>query len=160
MTERTDSVAYMVRAVLDQRPDHAHTYAEIYEALRAAGLDTDKRRDTVMCNLRYLVGRGYAKKTGIHASATFQATGLKLQKPRLQPGEAARRRLAHARRKRAGKVRPTSPATPRAEDRNTIVKAKPVRATNPLPVVVETVDQFRARAGKVQRLPAHWEQAA
>lgn len=155
------SINQRVRGVLARRPGHAHSHAEIYQGLRAGGIDVDAAKCAILTALRYLTGRGYISKVGNKATARFQDTGKPMENVRLPPGEAARRRRERSKlraRARAAARRPR-PLDERRVDQNTVVR-RPKKAVEAPAGGFETVEQFRARGGKVERLSASWDRAA
>ena len=62
--------------------------------------------------------------------------------------------------KLAPRLNPQVAPRERRMDHNTVSRPKRVKAGTAFRGPAETVDQFEARGGQVQRLPATWEQAA
>lgn len=62
--------------------------------------------------------------------------------------------------KMAPRINPQRAPRERRMDHNTVSRPKRVKAGAAYRGPAETVDQFEARGGQVQRLPASWEQAA
>ncbi|MEN5374283.1 hypothetical protein [Stenotrophomonas hibiscicola] len=60
----------------------------------------------------------------------------------------------------APKINPQRAPRERRMDHNTVSRPKRVKARVLADGPVETVEQFEARGGQVQRLAASWEQAA
>ncbi|MFK3846628.1 hypothetical protein [Stenotrophomonas sp. NPDC078853] len=157
MSEQKISIAEQVRAVLADRPDHAYTYAALYEALQDAGVDTADNMNAINKALSYLADGGYVERLGYRETATFQSTGKAMVRPRLSREESDRRRRERDRlRHQALRAQMAAPRERRV-DANTVARPKPVKVA-PQPGVTETVDQFLARGGRVERLTTHWEQ--
>lgn len=124
----------------------------------------DERRrlaEAVRCG--YLCG--FLERTETASGRAYRVSGKGMRRPTLEEGERGRRkaeaRLARDDRKRRARGAPVSP------NKSSRVRAARVslRAANmPVPATArqhqgcETVEQFLARGGRVQRLPAHWEQ--
>jgi len=153
------SINQRVRAVMAKRPNHAHSHAEIYEVLRAGGTNVEACRETILQALRYLTGRGYLTKTGSKGTARFQDTGKPMENVRLPPGEAERRRRERSRLRAHAAAAGRRSLDERRADQNTVVR-RPKKTVEGPKFAFETVEQFRARGGKVERLSAAWEQAA
>lgn len=60
----------------------------------------------------------------------------------------------------APRINPQRAPRERRMDHNTVSRPKRLKAGTAFRGPAETVDQFEARGGQVQRLPASWEQAA
>jgi len=158
MSDQTKSIPEHIRIVMSARAEHPHSYAEIFAALRERGVDTVKAREAIQEALRYLSRCGFAAKFGKGDTATFQATGQGMKRPRLPTGEAQRRRLERDKLRKQSR-RPAAAPRERRVDANTVSRPK-VKKAAPCTGPAETVEQFRARGGRVERLPTHWEQAA
>lgn len=163
MSDQIQSVAEQVRQAFLARPGHAFTHTELYQALGADGLLQMDVRARILQTLRYLVGCGYLAKHGERAGATFRTTGQPMTKQHVGKDAAAANRRERERRryeelKAAGTLAAKkSNRTARVDSRAAMVPKPPMAALTARPVA-ETVEQFRARGGKVQRLTTHWEQ--
>jgi len=145
-----------VREVFVKHPGVSHSKADLCEALRPAGfVDDPTNREYLGDVLRYLVRGGYLAKEGDAARPLYTRTGRpKGRRNLLPPGEAARRQRERERLKQAARRALRNPRERRV-DSNTVCRPK-VKAmvANGQP---ETVEQFRARGGKVEKLLAHWQ---
>ncbi|WP_312711147.1 hypothetical protein [Stenotrophomonas sp.] len=157
----TTTYAEQVRAALAKAPADGCSYAELYELLAAAGMPAKENRDRVISILRYLVARNYVARVGVAGTARFSLTGKAMEKPRLNEAQQAERRREKGRRRAARrKVRlehfrsePVAALGARAP-----LIPKPARKAAGPSVLGETVAEFVARGGRVQRLSASWEQ--
>ncbi len=142
-----------LRMVLDATPDEALKAQDLYDRMGIAAVGQAEERKNVRNTLPALVRCGFVLKTGSGPDATYQSSG-KAKKRRQAPDaeKGARKRERNALAAAAKQVR-TRAARVEMQAANTPVPAK----AKPMPAV-ETVDQFLARGGRVQRLAANWEQ--
>jgi len=142
-----------LRAVFASCQGEALGMQALYERMGAAEVGNAKERKNIRDTLPWLVRCGFLLKVGRGKEATFQASGVplkvrrKLTEAELKERKRARnaRRLPLQRVIRSIAVRDQEPSAS---------KSSPPR----WPAPVETVEQFLARGGRVQRLTAHWEQ--
>lgn len=169
MTESKQSMADRARALFASNPGIEVTAVQ---ASDAAGVQGWKNRQAMRRTLHDLVDAGYLSKTpGV--APTFTATGQGMRRKAMAPEERAERRREISRASKA-KTRAAraaaQPASPRV-DRMTINRSRVAQLSGLAPAKpwgkekgkghpAETVEQFEARGGQVQRLPASWEQAA
>lgn len=148
--------AKSIRAVFEAVPDEAMTTQGLYERMGLAAVGMAEERKNVRNTLPALVRCGFLAKTGLGTDATYQSTGKAKRAPKASDAELARRRgrrdalrqsTATAVRTRAARVAQQAANTP-----------APAKA--PKVMEGETVEQFLARGGRVQRLVASWEHAA
>lgn len=130
----------------------------------AIGASPGSERAQVHDAVRYCVTAGFLTRTDTKMGPVFQLTGQGMPRLILTDQERKERKPA-ADAKRVRKRAPRAPRPPRPVQARAAKVA--IRAANmPAPVKVaavqtgETVDQFLARGGRVQRLTATWEQAA
>lgn len=158
----TTTYAGRVRAALAKAPADGCSYAELYQLLAEAGMPAKENRDRVISILRYLVARKYVARVGVAGTARFSLTGKAMEKPRLNQAQQAERRREKGRRRSARRKsrleyvppKPVAPVGARAA-----LIPEPVRKAAGPSVLGETVAEFLARGGRVQRLSASWEQA-
>jgi hypothetical protein len=120
-----------------------------------AGVGGAKERTNIRNTLPSLVRCGFLVKVGSGPDATYQSSGKAKKRPKVTEAELAeRKRERNALRTAASLVRSRA-ARVELQAANTPAPAK-AKAVEP----GETVEQFLARGGRVQRLTATWEQAA
>ena len=145
-----------VRALFESRPGASLSKPQIYEALMQSGIDAAPgNRERVGSVLRFLFNGSYLEKVEEGGEVFYRRTGRQKGRQKLPPGEADRRRRERDRAKNV--ARSKKAPRERRVDGNTVARPKPVKVAQ-ISGPAETVEQFRARGGKVQRLPAHWEQ--
>lgn len=144
--ERADAL----RKVFQAAPDEELTHQALFKRMGVAAVGQAEERTNIRNALPALIRCGYVLKTGLGPGATYRHGG-KLKSPRktgaTHPQGTGVARAASLIRTRAARVE--------LQAANTPAPAKP-KATDP----GETVEQFLARGGRVQRLTATWEQAA
>jgi hypothetical protein len=147
--ERTKAI----RATFEAIPDEAISAQTLYERMGAASVGQAEERKHIRNALPALVRLGFVKKVGLGSDATYQATGRAKKRVKTTPAELA------GRKRRRNPLRPSAAAAVRTraarvaqQAANTPAPAKPKAVETG-----ETVDQFLARGGRVQRLRAHWE---
>lgn len=137
------------------------TMLGICEAIGAApGSERAQVHDAV----RYCVIAGFLTRTDTKMGPVFQLTGQGMPRAILTDQERKERKRA-ADAKRVRKRAPREPRSSRpvkARAAKVAIRAANIPAPAKAPVVQlgETVEQFLARGGRVQRLTATWEQAA
>lgn len=142
-----------VRKVLDATPDEALRAQDLYERMGIAAVGQAEERKNVRNTLPALVRCGFVQKTGSGPDATYQSSGkAKKRRQATDAEQAARKRERNALAAAAKLVR-TRAARVEMQAANT-----PAPAKTPAVQPGETVSQFLARGGRVQRLTAHWEQ--
>ncbi|WP_143566291.1 hypothetical protein [Stenotrophomonas maltophilia] len=167
MTESKRSMADTARALFEANAGLVVTSAQ---ASDAAGVQGWKKRQAMRRTLHDLVDAGYLAKTGIGEVATFQATGNGMRRKFRTPEERVERAREISRASKARARAARLAAEPRV-DRMTINRARVAQRAGLAPakawgkeadgrILAETVEQFQARGGQVQRLTASWEQRA
>lgn len=167
MTESKRSMADTARALFEANAGLVVTSAQ---ASDAAGVQGWKKRQAMRRTLHGLVDAGYLAKTGIGEVATFQATGNGMRRKFRTPEERVERAREISRASKARARAARLAAEPRV-DRMTINRARVAQRAGLAPakawgketdgrIMAETVEQFEARGGQVQRLTASWEQRA
>ncbi|MGA6536922.1 hypothetical protein ACPEH7_02060 [Stenotrophomonas sp. NPDC101269] len=152
-----------IRAWFAEQPAGAlFTMPAISKAFGAApGAEHRRLASSVRCGFLC----GYLERMQFTAGTAYRLSGKCMRRDALSEEERRARSLAnqrarHERRRRAKGITPVP-------NRSKLVRAARVNlqaAGVPQPTVVaavratETVEQFLARGGRVQRLPAHWEQ--
>ena len=145
MTTKTNPTPATVRAWLTENAiDAPWTSLAISEG---CGAETTEQRSAVRDALRYCVAAGFLARTETKVGPVFQLTGQGMPRVVLTDAERKQRQRTPAAPKRSRAARVETQAA------NTPVPAK----AKPMPAV-ETLEQFLARGGRVQRLPTHWEQ--
>jgi hypothetical protein len=142
-----------LRKVLDATPNEALKAQDLYERMGITAVGQAEERKNVRNTLPALVRCGFVLKTGSGPDATYQSSGKakkRRQAPDAKKGARKGERNALA---AAAKLVRTRAARVEMQAANTPAQAK----AKPMPAV-ETVDQFLARGGRVQRLAANWEQ--
>ncbi len=169
MIDRSTSYAGQVRALFEAAPQARLQLCEMYERANAS---TVRHRERISSAARDLVLAGYLVKEGRGKKAEFSATGKGMPRKFVVTDEQreqcradkAMKQSAYRASKRAG----TSPRAPdkmtinraRVDLRADLAPAKPWGKEKSGQRPTETVEQFQARGGQVQRLTASWEQAA
>lgn len=163
MTTKTNPTPATVRAWLTENAiDAPWTSLAICEG---CGAETTDQRSAVRDAVRYCVAAGFLARTETKIGPVFQLTGQGMPRVVLTDAERKQRqRERDARRVRT--PRPPRQRTPAAPKRSRAARVEMQAANTPVPAKVkpmatmETLEQFEARGGKVERLPACWEQAA
>lgn len=161
-------VADGVRALFEARKKEPLSPQKVFVLLGVTGLDKTAERNSVRDALTWLVTCGYLVKTGMRATAQYRYSGNGMRFKKATAEELRERRIERGRASRAAQG--AQRREPRA-DRMTINRARvdlladlaPARAWGKERnghAQAETVEQFKARGGQVQRLTASWEQAA
>lgn len=161
MTTKTNPTPTTVRDWLTENAiDAPWTMPAICEG---CGADTAVQRSAVRDAVRYCVDVGFLSRTDTKIGAVYQLTGQGMPRRILTDAERKQRqRERDARRVRAR--RPARPARAAAPKRSRAARVDMQAANTPAPANLkavpqgETVEQFLARGGRVQRLTAHWEQ--
>jgi len=157
MSKKYGELAQQLRQVFDASPDEYLTSQTLYERMGAAGLAQRQERERIRDTLPWLVRCGFLVKQGRGMKACFKASGQGMKRQRLteeQLQERKRERAARrSQRERAERLQRARAARVGVKAANT-----PEPAAVKVDVPAETVEQFLARGGRVQRLTAHWEQ--
>jgi len=163
MTTKTNPTPATVRAWLTENAiDAPWTSLAICEG---CGAETTDQRSAVRDAVRYCVAAGFLARTETKIGPVYQLTGQGMPRVVLTDAERKQRqRERDARRVRT--PRPPRQRAPAAPKRSRAARVEMQAANTPVPAKVkpmatmETLEQFEARGGKVERLPACWEQAA
>ena len=167
MKDRSKTYAGRSRALFESAPGLQITGIQVADRLGIVG---HVERGKVRRTLRDLVDAGYLRKLGEGRTGLYERTGACMQRLPMTPEQrkAKNSEIANAYRVR---IRAAQQAGPRAPDRMTINRARLDLLADLAPAKpwgkeksggrpAETVEQFQARGGQVQRLTASWEQAA
>ncbi len=161
MTTKTNPTPATVRAWLTENAIDAPWTARA--VCEGCGAETADQRSAVRDALRYCVAAGFLARTETKIGPVFQLTGQGMPRVVLTDAERKQRqRERDARRVRT--PRPPRQRAPAAPKRSRAARVEMQAANTPAPAkakpmpAVETVDQFLARGGRVQRLAANWEQ--
>lgn len=162
-TSKTNLSPAAVREWLSKNAeDLPWTMLGICEGVGAA---PGSERAQVYDAVRYCVEVRFLTRTDTRNGPVYQMTGEGMPRPVLTDAERKQRK----RERDARRVRTTRPAAAPIAARPRLARAARVAvqaANTPAPTVVpkveagETVEQFLARGGRVQRLVASWEHAA
>jgi len=161
-------MADRVRGVFEARKSEAIGHAQLFEVLGLSGAHLSAERNTVRDQLKYLVNCGYLIKTGHRATAAYRYSGRGMRFQKATAEELRDRRIERGRAYRAKNG--AQPKAPRV-DKMTINRSRVGLLADLAPAKAwgkekdgqrpaETVEQFEARGGQVQRLTASWEQRA
>ncbi|MDW7598988.1 hypothetical protein R1V99_00145 [Stenotrophomonas maltophilia] len=167
MTESKRSMADTARALFEANPGLVVTSAQ---ASDAAGVQGWRKRQNMRRTLHDLVNAGYLAKAGTGEVATFQATGNGMRRKFRTPEERVERAREISRASKARARAARLAAEPRV-DKMTINRSRVAQRSGLVPAKAwgkerdgqrsaETVEEFEARGGQVQRLSASWEQRA
>ncbi|WP_367345724.1 hypothetical protein [Stenotrophomonas bentonitica] len=154
MTRVYGERAAELRKVFEAAPGQQLTRQSLYERMGATEVGKADERRNIRNALPALVRCGFVVKEGLGIAATYQGTGKAKKVPKAPAELAESKRQRNALRTAATAVR-TRAARVAQQAANTPAPPK-VKAIES----GETVEQFLARGGRVQRLTAHWEQAA
>ncbi|WP_102945687.1 hypothetical protein [Stenotrophomonas sp. VV52] len=145
MSDESGGRAAELRRVFASAPGEALTMQRVYERMGVVGIDQAVERKNIRSTMPCLVRGGFVVKSGLGPAATFKATGAGMRRP-TATGEGRAARAVHDR-SRAARVGLQAANTPQPIN---VAKVEPG----------ETVEQFKARGGKVEILPTFWGQAA
>lgn len=163
MTTKTNPTPATVRAWLTENAiDAPWTSLAICEG---CGAETTDQRSAVRDAVRYCVAAGFLARTETKIGPVYQLTGQGMPRVVLTDAERKQRqRERDARRVRT--PRPPRQRAPAAPKRSRAARVEMQAANTPVPAqvkampTVETLAQFEARGGKVERLPTCWDRAA
>ncbi len=168
MSKKQSGVSQSVRTIFDARRADAIGHAELFSLLCVDSPSLSAERNAVRDSLKWLVSCGYLEKTGRAATAAYRYSGQGMRHQKATEEELRERRLERGRARRDAKgAQPKAPRVDkmtvnraRVDLRADLVPAKPWGKEKGGQRPAETVDEFKARGGQVQRLTASWEQAA
>lgn len=161
MTNKTNPTPASVRAWLTENAiDAPWTSLAICDGCAAV---TAEQRSAVRDAVRYCVAAGFLARTDTKIGPVYQLTGQGMPRVVLSDAERKQRqRERDARRNRARRPPRTAPAKAPKRSRAARVNMQAANTAAPAKAKTvaqgETVEQFLARGGRVQRLTAHWEQ--
>jgi hypothetical protein len=157
MSKKYGELAQQLRDVFNASPDEYLTSQTLYERMGAAGPTQQQERESIRDTLPWLLRCGFLVRQGRGMTASFKASGQGMKRQRMTEEQLQERRRERAavrsQRERAARLQCTRAARVGVKAANT-----PAPATVKADVPAETVEQFLARGGRVQRLTAHWEQ--
>ncbi len=163
MTTKTNPTPATVRAWLTENEiDAPWTSLAISEG---CGAETTDQRSAVRDAVRYCVAAGFLARRETKIGPVYQLTGQGMPRVVLTDAERKQRQ----RERDARRVRPPRPPrqrSPAAPKRSRAARVEMQAANTPVPAKVkamppvETLEQFEARGGKVERLPTCWDRAA
>lgn len=169
MMDRSRTNAGQVRALFERKPSAELEAREIYQGV---GAKTPTHRDRIRSALRDLTEANYLVKEGKGQRAVFRLSGSGMprafvvtdeQRERCRADKAYKEALRRAaRRGRAPTLRVDKMTINRSRVAllADLAPAKPWGKEKDRQQPAETVEQFEARVGQVQRLTASWEQRA
>lgn len=168
MSKQQSGISQSVRTIFDARRTDAIGHAELFSLLGLDSPSLSAERNAVRDSLKWLVTCGYLVKTGRAATAAYRYSGQGMRHRKATEEELRERRVERARARRvaqgaqpkASRVDKMTINRARVDIRAELTPAKPWGKEKRGQQEAETVDQFEARGGQVQRLPASWEQAA
>lgn len=154
-----------VRSIFEERKGQSLGHQQVFELMGVTGVARTKERNGVRDVLSWLVSCGYLVKTGARATAAYRYSGQGMRFQKATDEELRERRIERARAYRARNG--AQPKAPRV-DKMTINRSRVALLADPAPAKpwgkekagqrpAETVEQFVARGGQVQRLTASWE---
>ncbi|MFL4510821.1 hypothetical protein ACJ6WJ_02635 [Stenotrophomonas maltophilia] len=157
-----------VRTIFEARKGQSLGHQHVFELMDVTGVDKTKERNGVRDVLTWLVNCGYLVKTGARATAAYRYSGQGMRFHKATASELRERRIERGRAYRARNGAQTK--APRV-DKMTINRSRVALLADLAPAKAwgkekdgqrpaETVEQFEARGGQVQRLTASWERAA
>lgn len=157
MSKKYGELAQQLRQVFNDSPDQYLTSQTLYERMGAADPGQRQERESIRDTLPWLLRCGFLVKQGRGMTASFKASGQGMKRQRMTEEQLQERRRERAalrsQRERAARLQRTRAARVGVKAANT-----PAPATVKADIPAETVEQFLARGGRVQRLTAHWEQ--
>jgi len=167
MKDRSKTYAGRSRALFEAAPGLQITGIQVADQLGVVGY---VERGKVRRTLRDLVDAGYLRKLGDGRTGLYERTGACMQRLPMTP-EQRKARDSQLKKEYRERVRAAQQAGPRAPDKMTINRARLDLLADLAPAKpwgkersgqrsAETVEQFKARGGKVEILTASWEQAA
>ena len=169
MMDRTNTYAGSVRRLFESFPEARLRMRDLCALAKA---DTVEQRSRIRSAVRDLVASGFLAKEGSGQRAEYQNSGQGMRRTFVVTEEQRERCKADKAMKqaayRASKRAGTPPRAPhkmtinraRVDLRADLAPAKPWGKEKSGQRPAETVEQFEARGGQVQRLTASWEQAA
>ncbi|CAH0174682.1 hypothetical protein [Stenotrophomonas lactitubi] len=161
MSKKQSGISQSVRTIFDARRADAIGHAELFSLLGLDSPSLSAERNAVRDSLKWLVSCGYLEKTGRAATAAYRYSGQGMRHQKATEEELRRaRRVAKGAQPKAPRVDKMTVNRARVDLRADLVPAKPWGKEKGGQRPAETVDEFKARGGQVQRLTASWEQAA
>lgn len=169
MMDRSETYAGRVRALFERMSGVKMAAKEIYAHF---GSTTPTERHRVRGALRDLTESGYLSKDGSGRKAVFEASGNGMRRTFVVTAEQRERcRVDKAMKQAAYRASKRASSGQRAPDKMTINRSRVGLLADLAPAKpwgkekvgqrpAETVEQFEARGGQVQRLAASWEQRA
>jgi hypothetical protein len=165
--DRSKTYAGRSRALFEANPGLRIGAMQVADQLGVVGY---VERGKVRRTLRDLVDAGYLRKLGDGRTGLYERTGASMQRLPMTP-EQRKARDGQLTKEYRERVRAEHGSSPRVPDKMTINRAKLEHRAALAPAKpwgkekggqrpAETVEQFEARGGQVQRLTASWEQAA
>lgn len=157
-----------VRTIFEAQKGQSFGHQQVFELMGVTGVNKTKERNGVRDVLTWLVSCGYLVKTGARTTAAYRYSGKGMRFHKATAEELRERRIERGRAYRARSG--TQPKAPRV-DKMTINRSRVALLADLAPAKpwgkekdgqrpAETVEQFEARGGRVQRLTASWEQRA
>lgn len=170
MMDRTNTYAGAVRALFQAAP---HARLRMRDLCALAKAHTVEHRSRIRSAVRDLVAAGFLDKEGNGQRAEYRNSGRGMPRQFVVSADQRERRRANKAHKQALRLsaKRAETAAPRPADKMTINRARVAQRSGLAPakawgkekdgqILGETVEQFEARGGRVQRLTASWEKAA
>jgi hypothetical protein len=167
MKDRSKSYAGRSRALFEANPGLQITGIQVADWLGVVGY---VERGKVRRTLRDLMDAGYLRKLGEGRTGLYERTGARMQRLPMTP-EQRKARDSQLTKEYRERIRAGQGSSPRVPDKMTINRARLDLLADLAPAKpwgkekggqrpAETVEQYQARGGQVQRLTASWEQGA
>ena len=168
MSKQQSGVSQSVRAIFDARRADTIGHAELFSLLSFDSPSMSAERNAVRDSLKWLVSCGYLVKSGARATAAYRYSGQGMRHQKATAEELRERRIERG---RAYRARNGAQSKEPRVDKMTINRSRVALLADLAPAKpwgkekggqqpAETVEQFEARGGQVQRLTASWERAA
>lgn len=146
---KPNGLSEQVRGLFEDRKQESLTPHRVFELMGVDGVTKTAERNSVRDVLTWLVRCGYLVKTGHRATAAYHYSGQGMRFQKATADELREPRIDKMTINRA-----------RVDLRADLMPARAWGKEKLGQQEAETIEQFQARGGQVQRLMASWEQAA
>lgn len=146
-----------LREIFSASPDESLAMQTIYERMKAAGVGDADERKGIRDALPWMLRSGYLVRTGKGKDASFKYSGQGMR--RLFAAESH-----HADREKQIRTQKGRTQEKFEQRRASRIGCRAGRIPKPAMGIrvaaggTETVEEFRARGGQIERLTTHWEQ--
>jgi hypothetical protein len=144
-----------LREVFSASPGENLSMQSIYERMKADGVGAAEERKNIRDTLPWMVRCGYLIRTGRGKDASFQYSGQGMRRVYISEDQRAQHRRELRRQREQARYEQRRGARVGCQAGRI---PKPVLGVPTAAPTPETVEQFLARGGEVQRLTTHWEQ--